>query len=167
MSFVGTNATHGNFGSSVNARHSFVCERAAEASIGLKLVSLASSAAPSTETYLCGILCCATVLVITFPVSLISSSFENSLPLSNVVSISPVFWKVWTEIQAWFHLVVDHKPKLCLGSFAITSFPQMVITNAEKDIAIDLKSFVQAAVDQTSRGLLKRTNLESDKSIKL
>ena len=94
MSFVGTNSTHGNFGSSVNARHSFVCERAAEASTGLKLVSLASSAAPSTETYLCGILCCATVLVITFPVSLISSSFENSLPLSNVVSISPVFWKV-------------------------------------------------------------------------
>ena len=69
MSFVGTNATHGNFGSSVNARHSFVCERAAEASIGLKLVSLASSAAPSTETFLCGILCCATVLVITFPVT--------------------------------------------------------------------------------------------------
>ena len=31
----------------------------------------------------------------------------------------------------------------------------MVITNAEKDIAIDLKSVVQAAVDQTSRGLLK------------
>lgn len=62
---------------------------------------------------------------------------------------------------------LGHKPKLCLGSFAITSFPQMVITNAEKDIAIDLKSVVQVAVDQTSRGLLKRTNLESDKSIKL
>ena len=105
MSLVGTNSTYGNFGFLCQCQSFFCVWESSRSKHRAQTSLLCFFCCPLHWDFSLWILCCATVLVITFPVSLISSSFENSLPLSNVVSISPVFWKVWTEIQAWFHLV--------------------------------------------------------------